>query len=256
MNIFIFLLIIALVAALFYFVGFKPRGSFLNETISEGTSVKVVFPSDADTSLIRIGNMESIIAENCISDDLEETQINLSCPVECPECEESSAEACPLCVCETETTPVVYYQCLDGTLEKNKSRCNKLPLGLKTEDYTINNGILLALNNIEYELLEEGEYKGAINLINISIYNAAGYDIKPKLRIYLYETWEDDEVFKKVIDFSIIPSGADSNSGITWPEKTYMLFLKKQETMKLELLDVAEDEDEVIVELTVELDYS
>ncbi len=105
-------------------------------------------------------------------------------------------------------------------------------------------------------MLDEGEYEGAINLINISIYNAAGYDIKSKLRIYLYETWADDEVFKKVVDFSIIYSGTDFNSGITWPEKTYMLFLKKQNTMKIELLDVAEDEDEVIVELTTELDYS
>lgn len=257
MNVLVLLLIIALIGAAFYFMDFEPRTTPQNETVQETTSVGLSFPSGVDTSLIDIENIQSVITNNCITEG-QEKQINLNCPTEeCPLCKDSSTE-CPECICETTTEQTIYYQCLNGILKENKSECNRLPLGLKTEDFIINNSILLALNNIEFELFEEGKFDGVIKLINVSIYNAAGYDIKPKLKIYLYETWNADEQFKKVITFDerIVHSDQDSNEGITWTESSNTNFLKKQRTMKLELFDLAEDENEVIARLVARLDYS
>jgi hypothetical protein len=253
MNLIVLLLIIALVGALFYLVGFNPLEFTENKT--QEKSVKMVFPSTVDTSLLNIESMESVIAESCISERLE--QIDIVCAdTECTNCE--VIEECPECICETDIVDVIYYQCLDGMIEESKSECNRLPMGLKTEDYAINDSILLTLNNVDYELFQDGEFDGVIKLINVSVYNAAGYDIKPKLKIYLYENWAADEPFKKVITFDerIVHSDADSNEGITWTEPSNLNFLKKQKTMKLQLFDVAEDEDQVVVELIAGLDYS
>ena len=208
-----------------------------------------------DTSFLEIDSIENVIAESCISEGLTETLINLSCPAaEIPECENCSEIVCPECVCENGIeTITIYYQCLDGTIVENKSECNKLPMSLTTNDYNINNGILLALNNIEYELLDD-EYDGVISLINLSVYNQANSYIKPKVRIYLYKSWTEDETFKKTIDFD--GKTIHPNAGITWAEDSNIKFLEHQNTMRLVLLDTSTDPDEVIVTLTKTIDFS
>lgn len=247
MNLFFLLVIIGAVIFGCYFTEFN-----------KGThSVDIIFPPDADTSLLELDSIETAIAENCISEGLTETLINISCPAaeitDCPECGNCSETECPECVCNATETLIIYYQCLDGNIVEDKSDCNELPMGLTTNDYNINNGILLALNNIEYEE-EEDDYDGVITLINISVYNQANSYIKPKARVYLYKSWTEDETFKKTFDFD--GKTIHPNAGITWAEESNIKFLEHQNTMRIVLLDTVPDPDEVIVSLTKNFDFS
>lgn len=123
MNVLTLLLIIALVSAAFYFVGFKPEQNTLNETKPGTTNVQIVFPPNVDTSLLEVGDIADIIAENCDAKGLENTLMDLSCPVaQCLECEQSPIE-CPECICETETVNAIHYQCLNGDFVEDKIDC-------------------------------------------------------------------------------------------------------------------------------------
>jgi len=248
MNLLVLLLLLILVFAVCYFIGFQQKIVEPQEK-----TVELIFAPGIDTSRIPITKIQSVIKTDCKSSE----SINISCAnSNCTSCEVSNE--CPECSCEIKQLTKVYYQCLDGTMKDEKTKCNRLPMGLKTNNYAIKNGILLALNNVTYKFLNESEFDGVITLINLSIYDAAGYDIKPKVRVYLYESWNAAEVFKKVIDFNerILHSDKDSNEGITLAEPSNINFFKKQKTMKLDLIDIADNPDVVIVELIVKLDYS
>jgi hypothetical protein len=122
MNILILLLIIALILGAFYLAGFKPVKARQSE--NESNAVEIIFPPNVDTSLFTEEGIDDIIAGNCISQGLEKTLSDLSCPVaNCPSCEEQISE-CPECICEPQNINVIYYQCLDGKFVEDNLLCN------------------------------------------------------------------------------------------------------------------------------------
>ena len=117
MNLIVLLLIIALIGAGFYFIGFTPE-----KPESNATTVQIIFPSNVDTSLLEVEGIGDVIAGNCVSEGLEKTLTDLSCSSgECPMC--GPSVECSECICENETKNVIYYQCLEGDFVKDKSDC-------------------------------------------------------------------------------------------------------------------------------------
>ena len=198
-----------------------------------------------------------MLAENCAVKGVEDTLINVSCPV-CEECVETECECeeencseldCSECPSQVERVNVIYYTCPSGKIVNESSECSSLPIELTSSDYEASQGVLLAINNVDYEVT--GNNTGRIKRINYTIINQGSFNVLPRIEVKVYKLWDSDISLAKAI---MIEDILGYNDWIIRADTSNIHFEGFDQTIRLELIDKLKDES--IVAATKKLDIS
>ena len=181
-----------------------------------------------------------------------EAAVNVTCPV-CPECNETECEEtecpeleCP--ECEPERINVIYYTCPNGKIVNDSTECSGLPIELTSSDYETSQGILLAINNVDYELT--GNNTGRIKRINYTIINQGSFNVLPRIEVKVYETWDSEVSLAKAI---MIEDILGYNDWIIRSDSSNIHFTGFDQTIRLELINKLDDESIVAVTKNLEI---
>jgi len=243
-NVFLVLIIICASAAITYYAkeNFKP-------------ATTVIFPENVDLSGFSKSDISNLLTESCSNNGLKDTLINVTCPgvSECEEveCEEVECPAvdCSDCPKEIERINVIYYTCPDGKIVNESNLCSGLPLELTSSDFETSQGILLAINNVDYEIT--GNDTGRIKRINYTIVNQGSFNLLPRVEVKLYKEWGPDVSLAKAI---MIEDILGYNDWIIRADSSNIHFRDFDQTIRLELINKLNDES--IVAVTKKLDIS
>ncbi|MBU0615387.1 MAG: hypothetical protein KJ601_04805 [Nanoarchaeota archaeon] len=172
---------------------------------------------------------------------------NITCPVcqECEQCEviDCPKIRCPTCNCTEEVTGFM-YRCEDGRIVNESDQCDEVLLEITTTHLSAENGVTIAIDDIEYDYYQ-GE--GRINQIDYTIINKGDRAIKPKVGVKVYEEWtkavKDSLPMRTFTTEDILPI----NNGIRKSEPVAIDFKGDVQTIRLTLTDTIPDPDDEIV---------